>query len=26
VYEVKADRMSKIAWSDYRAVGEEILP
>jgi chromosome partitioning protein len=26
VYEVKTDRMSKIAWSDYRAVGEEILP
>jgi chromosome partitioning protein len=26
VYEVKNDRMSKIAWSDYRAVGAEILP
>ena len=26
VYEVKSDRMAKIAWQDYLAVGKEIMP
>jgi chromosome partitioning protein len=26
VYEVKGDRMARIAWSDYQAAGKEILP